>query len=138
MHPYLVHSSGERPAEHHTCSTIETQTLKLCFTFLAVRRYFTNSNLVTDNLNWLSALCEPSENCAKIDACIVYGLIFGMYFTRELINFCIVPCQIEMNSLWELSFDSANILFEHLSVPDLLLHVPCFSWVPSKHQQPRC
>ena len=59
MHPNLMHSSGERPAEHHTGSTIKAQTLELSFTFLSMRRDFANTNLVTYNFYWLCALSQP-------------------------------------------------------------------------------
>ena len=60
MHPNLMHSPSERPAEHHTCtcSTIKAQTFKLGFALFTMRRNLTNSNLVADNFNGLSALSQ--------------------------------------------------------------------------------
>ena len=53
MHPNLMHSSSERPAKHHTCSTIEAQAFKLCFAFFALWGNLANSNFVADNFNGL-------------------------------------------------------------------------------------
>ncbi len=41
----------------------------------------------------------------------------------------------EKSLLRELSFDPTHVFFEHLSVADLLLHVPGFFGVSSKHQK---
>ena len=61
MHPNLMHSSSERPAKHHTCSTIEAQAFKLCFAFFALWGNLANANLVADNFNGLSALSQSPE-----------------------------------------------------------------------------
>ena len=40
--------------------------------------------------------------------------------------------------LREFSVDPADILFEDLSVPDLLLHISCLFRIAAKHEEPRC
>ena len=60
MHPNLMHSSSERPAKHHTCSPIKTQTFEFRLTFFPLWGHLTNTNLVADNFNWLRALSKAS------------------------------------------------------------------------------
>ena len=42
-----------------------------------------------------------------------------------------------LHSLWELALDPADVLLEHLPVPDLLLHVAGLARVAAEHEQPR-
>ena len=57
VHPDLMHSSGEWPAEHHTRFAIEAEPLKLCPALFAMRRHFADPDLVADNFHRLRALC---------------------------------------------------------------------------------
>ena len=84
-----MHSSGERPAKHHTCSTIETQSFKLCFTLFALCRYFTDANLIADNFNWLCTLRKSSVEIKKnnypIQETIIF-ILYELYFNLESVN----------------------------------------------------
>ena len=56
MYSNLVHSSRERPAEHHAGLAVEAQPLKLSPALFAVGRHLADADLVAHNLHGLLAL----------------------------------------------------------------------------------
>ena len=55
-----------------------------------------------------------------------------------------MSCEVESlylikfgRSLWKLSLDPADVLLEHLAVPDLLFHVSGLAGVAAEHEQAR-
>ena len=81
MHPDLMHSSSERPAKHHTCCPIKTQTFEFRLTFLPLWGHLANTNLIADNLNWLRALSKTSVNVKSNVIIRIEGLYIAFILT---------------------------------------------------------
>ena len=56
MNPYLVHSSSPWSAQNNTCCSVETQSLEVSPTLLAVGGDLADTDLVAHNLYLLLAL----------------------------------------------------------------------------------
>ena len=66
--PDLVHTTGVRPAEHHTLGAVEADPLELCVTLLASPgpRHPAHPDLVADHLDTLPALDQAPDNLSSL------------------------------------------------------------------------
>jgi len=75
-------------------------------------------------------VAQPLELCAALLA--VCGHLAHPYLVADHLHWLATLCL----ALRELSLHPADILLQHLPVPDLLLHLPGLPGVPPEHQQP--
>lgn len=117
MNSNLVHSASEWFAEDDTRLSIVSQALEVGRAILALWRDFAHADLVAHHLDGLFAFDVAAAKERKFSN------------ARQT--------TVEVNSLWEFSLDTANVLLLHLSISDLMLHLSRFLRTTSEQQQAR-